>query len=613
MIAIATLLFVLPLQVDSDPSETSPTANRAITAASAPAADNVARIYDVTSLALDPFEANEEYPDVLAPFSRLSYWDQLSFDGNVDEERGADRVISLLVDIVGAEFEYEGREIHEIPGGRIYVRGPEALQARVKALLSFLDRLVNAQIELTVDVIELAVGSEAPLGGRMIVTKAEAEAWMQERQGPRENMKLLLRADRPSELELTRSIPLVVDYDVEIAQGSAIGDPISFVTSIGKRLKVRAVPAPNGVALSVLLMRGSPIGDVQERSLGAMGHALNEQGMVELNVSETFQSLDVLNRSIAFDAVLGGEQALVLYSSIDLERDKRSEVVVMRLTGGDLPLHDSHAYGPNGEELVAFDLSYSAPPRIQASGTLVGAGGPPFRLSSWVSGGSEFGILSAYLYEADAEFAYDAVQASSDMVNLSELGSYRLAHYYTYGRSESDEPAREMAKVSEAIDGLGVDERMIEVAVELTRHGKWSSSPVRARVPVRLGHTSCLALGIESDFVGDYDVEVAQQASVPDAIVLSDFEGLVLWLHGSESPSGDIVLDVCVGAAQNAGPRRVVEVGSGSVEQTSVDQLMSRQRFTLRQDAEGPWRAELGGTASGGLVSSLRLSLEVAR
>jgi hypothetical protein len=472
---------------------------------------------------------------------------------------------------------------------------------------------VNSQLELTVDVVELAVGAEAPFGGRTIVPSADAETWLAARQGPREEMQLLVRADRPAELELTRSVPLITDYDVEIAQAASIADPIVHLVSVGKRMVVRAVPTPTGAALSVVLMRGSPIGEVQERNLGFEGRVINEAGALGLPSSGIFQSLDVLNRSIAFDAVLGAGQALVLYSSIDLERDKRSEVVVLRLTGGSLPLHDSHPYGPRGEELVAVDLSYCAPPRIEASGSLVSVHGEPVRLSSWVSGGTEHGILSARLIESDAEYAYNMIQESSDMVSLSELGSYRLAHYYTFGRDDPEEPSREMAKVSQAIAGLDIAERMLDVSIEMTRHGKWSSSPVRARVPLRVGHSTAVALGIESSYVGDYDVEVAQSASVPDALVFMDFEGLVLWLHASETPRGDIVLDACVGASQNAGVRKMVQLADGGVEQTSMDQLMSRQRFTLRADAEGAWRGVIGGTARGGTGSSMRLVLEVGR
>jgi hypothetical protein len=131
---------------------------------------------------------------------------------------------------------------------------------------------------------------------------------------------------------------------------------------------------------------------------------------------------------------------------------------------------------------------------------------------------------------------------------------------------------------------------------------------------MRLEHSAAVTLAIEDPVVFDYDVEVAQEASVADALVFSEFEGLVLWLHATKSPRGDLVLDVSAGGSQMTGQRETIDLGAHDLEQTTFDQVLARQRITFRADQPGPWKAVIGDAGSGkGSTGSLRLEIEVAR
>ena len=54
-------------------------------------------------------------------------------------------------------------------------------------------------------------------------------------------------------LDLSRDEPVVTDFDVEIAQGAAIQDPIVTVVSTGTRLSARAAPAEDGMFLALTI------------------------------------------------------------------------------------------------------------------------------------------------------------------------------------------------------------------------------------------------------------------------------------------------------------------------------------------------------------------------
>lgn len=579
------------------------------------AEDGIVRTYDVSSLVVDPQFPRERYFKLAAYLSLRSY-DELEPESSIDEQRGVDEVVSLLLDLLGKEFEYEGRNITAVEYGRILVRGPEGLHKRVADVLIFLDELVNAQAELTVNLLALDPGAEHPFGGRVMVARDEAERWLAAAAGVTEQQELhlALRSDRPAEIDLTRTMPLLLDYDVEIAQASTISDPIVNQASIGTRVFVYAVPDPVGVALSFVLGRGDVIGEVRERTLRLNGQVRTDTGLVDVPSGNVFQTLDILARGIGFDVVLAKDQALVLHHRIDLGRDRRNELIVLRLTGGELPHRRDFRYGPQGEDLIAVDLDFFAPPSLRASGSLLDEARLPFKLMEWISGGTVAGILGVSFEEHSPEYGIALIDANTDVLGMTSLGHYQLIRPYDNGAGDPNVARTELAKVRTALDGLKGEAGTIEVSVKLSRLGKWAGVPIEATVPVRLEHSSCLALGIENPIVMDFDVEVAQESSTADATVFSEFEGLVLWLHASRSPRGDLVLDVSAGASQSIAPRETLDIGSRDLERSTQDQLFSRQRLTFRKDQAGPWRAVLGDSASGkGSESSLRLELSVAR
>ena len=128
--------------------------------------------------------------------------------------------------------------------------GPAALHARVQRIYEFFLEAAAERIELQIDLHQeraAAPGVSGTSETTSYLVSLPAAAWR--------------------EISSTQTIPAVLDYDVEIAHGSAVSDPISKGVESGLRLHLQAVPAAGGVILSTILRRGSDA-EVFESGLG---------------------------------------------------------------------------------------------------------------------------------------------------------------------------------------------------------------------------------------------------------------------------------------------------------------------------------------------------------
>ena len=147
------ILLSLPLFAGDDEPTTSPTI---------PAAENVLRIYDVSSLEIGDGMVHREWRDSLLPYVQYDVDDPEEYE-EADGGGSADALVDLIIDLYGSEFEYEGRRVSVSSGQRMAVRGPEGLHQRVQNLIRFFDSAVNAQAELSVDVLTFKIGATPEL------------------------------------------------------------------------------------------------------------------------------------------------------------------------------------------------------------------------------------------------------------------------------------------------------------------------------------------------------------------------------------------------------------------------------------------------------------------
>jgi len=598
---LALLFLLAPVHAGTDPQASS----------SAQAAESRLEVYDLSSLALLAAGASEPLEVGILPALDLTprYLERTRDDG---APMSVDAVVELILNLYGEEFEREGRSLRLGANGRLVVRGPDDLHAKVRELLVFLDEAVNAPLALRIDFVRVPPGVALPFEGAR-VREADAEAWLRGQSG-RRSFRVDLRPDRISELDLSRDRPFLLDYDVEISSSSVAGDPIVPVASIGTRVQVRGVPAPGGLMLAFLMARSEQVGEGSASTLKMRSRVITEKGPLDFDVGGVLQSPDVLNGSLALDAFLPSGDALVIDMDLGLARQARREVVVLRAVGSapvlrTFPASAAGAGAAVRGVLVASSVDFVDPPRCRTAGLLLDPRAVPKRLGQFPNYGQEGLLLSARIDEKRSVLVGAIVSELGGVMRRVELGRTVLYTPDRFAARDAAAVGDDAARLARALDGLRPESRLLDASVTVRAPGE-GGPPARVRLPLRAGETCALALGIESFELQDVDVEVAQQAFTPDPVVMMVFEGLALWMHPMFGPSGDLLVDVSGGVSLRAGDPEHVQVDSLNGElfsQTAHEHLFVRERLVFAADQAGPWRAVLGD------AGGLRLEVEIAR
>jgi hypothetical protein len=144
----------------------------------------------------------------------------------------------------------------ESDDGRLLVSAPEEVQRLLAGVLDALRRSVGAPFELDVRSVALSDGAD---GDALVAELAQCAGAV-----PDPLVRRLLAADRdhgsrggsvavhgghPTMVEQSRIIPVVTDWDVEIAQASSIADPVPQAVEDGLRAEIAANGLPGGRAV----------------------------------------------------------------------------------------------------------------------------------------------------------------------------------------------------------------------------------------------------------------------------------------------------------------------------------------------------------------------------
>jgi hypothetical protein len=132
-------------------------------------------------------------------------------------------------------------------------------------------------------------------------------------------------------------------------------------------------------------------------------------------------------------------------------------------------------------------------------------------------------------------------------------------------------------------------------------------------MPIRFGENGCMVLATEAIEVADYDVEVAQSASVADSQMRIGFDGIAVRARPSLALSGDLVVDVAARAHVRRGKSREFELGVpslGRLDQSTHDQLFARENLVFGKAEGAPKRFVLGDAAEGSTSGSLSFEIE---
>ncbi len=508
--------------------------------------------------------------------------------GGMDEREHFDAglVVELVRSLCAPEFEYEGRGLQE-QDGALYVTAPVAVQEKVARILGFLGSSLAARTELAID--ELLLPDALPKDPAPILSPDEAQ-------------KLLGGG----------GVSFVADWNVEIAQGAAIHDPVVELLPAGDVIACSGASAPGGMWLALLARSGESSGpkdhplEVYATVASETAPVQNPQpngptarsgGRVLQAGPRVWQSVPVSLHALALNTFLPDGKVLCLSATIGVGEQHGTRLLLVRRSNAPSAPVQGFAFDPkaaSGRDLVLIDAGWLRPPSCSTEGDLRGGGALPMR-----QGDETVGALQFMLHGADTGRAHEL---------LSDLGGcdvFDSAAWLVIARSQR------------AAEGSGP-----EAAVTRLGRGAWVPQSFSAELALRRGPNviarSTLALrsgvpstvvaGAEDELLSDWDVEVAQSASVADPVIQASFEGLCARLRVERDGAGGLVLDIRGFGQTRSGELRNLDPQVptvGPMTQGSWDRLGIEERLTL--PADGPKKAVFGDSGGTGLLIEVTL------
>ena len=517
------------------------------------------------------------------------------------------------------EFEFEGRSIELLDNGILLVGGPPALHANVSEALVLLDSILNSRVELTVDFFSLnggAVGNAPALPGSAELTDEQANALIERLSSTHQHRSMVLqvRADEEMIVDATREYSILRDYDIEIAQGTSIHDPVMDTASFGTRLGIRAFPSKAGLALTVDLNRGDLIGGIQDELLG-LAREMAGDGKVRTNSSPAIvQDFDLANRSVALNTLLRDGHALAISSRVEVSSGSAQDIVLIRKTGGSIPLIARGEIGRKGLSVAFMNTRSLLPPQLIAEGTLLSHKGAAAGMRTvWTQSKSRPYVpsLTTRLVHLDSDTPMNYLLDDVKHAQVMEYGPWRMISVPP--DADAEVANAELAAGLAAYDSMVRTEELIQVTISIRTDGNSEKRPARVILPIRLGATSMCVLGVESLATIDYDVEVAQYSSGPDPVSASLFDGLALALTPRRTPSGRLSLDIR-GGAHLERHRARTDLGSQLIDwldQRNFDQLIVNQKVLFDTSKDSQTIAL--GSAGAGATEGLLLEITIAK
>lgn len=481
------------------------------------------------------------------------------------ERVDAETLVELLSRLFNEEFEYEGRALALQDADELLVLAPPEVQEKVHGALTALEQALSSSVELQVDVVALPGEGPPPFGGACVIDAAQAASLPSIPDRPRETYTVRLSPGRTSIVDRRRMIPVVVDYDVEIAQGALIHDPVVGTAETGTRLLVRGVPMADGLALSIFYAHGDPVReDVQEIEAPLRGFVSSENGTEDRFIEgpRAEERVEIAFRSVAFNTFLPAGKALVLTSTLDLSTSqpegagRSRQAVIVRRVSGELPRFRRYSSPGTKRELLFVNAETLHGPEMKSWGRLIGGEEESMEHIPEVRG---------QLEPENSVFLMDWI--SDRFSTWRTVGPWVICAY----DPTWDESAG--AELERLTQGWHAETRLSEVELRARVRG---ADAAAWKLPVRVGSQVAGMVGISSTSLVDYDVEVAQFAAGADPKFFPYFSGLVFRGAASANEAGEARLDLeAIAHLRREAPRMVTLGGPymTRLEKTTFDVL----------------------------------------
>ncbi len=486
------------------------------------AEDNVLVRYD-----LRPVMAEFDGPSWREPLvSVLAAPEELSY-ASADELAAAaapETIVDVVTRILGDEMHFEGREMSLVGTHSLLVLAPASVHAKIRAVLDGLEGAMSAELRVRMDVYSLA-GPATVASNANIVSLAEADrigAELASAGAEHTSEDFELYAGRTALLDETRATTFVYDYSVEIAQGSLGFDPVIVNVPEGRRTMLRGFSTGAGAVLSFLTSDTRLEGGLRSRAFGgsgAVGH-VRDGGLEFVAGPQSIQTADASTTSVACTTFVPQGKAAVFTSDATRAGAVSHQVIVLRVVG-DAPASFRSIDIPDSN----FKLML---------------------LNSEVFAASQMN-LATYRESIDGHYGHPIVSASHDPSNSQFLFDWLKPRFSVWRRfgpwavvvttpAWDNQASDQLAALVASLDA---SRTTVDVTFDLVASD--GSKPARWSLPVLTGSTFGAVAGTTSTAMVDYDIEVAQFATISDALVIPIFDGLAGSIGVSESGGGFVV------------------------------------------------------------------------
>jgi hypothetical protein len=458
-------------------------------------------------------------------FLLLPFVEYLALDGEddgqepTDEGLDAETIVHLVRELVRPEqWEESGRFVDLSPDQRkLVAKAPAPVLQEVERFLEYLANGLGVSIELRVELYRAEAGPGATFDP--IVEDREADRALRAAldQG---SLSLLTRRI----LHLRPGVPAVegsetrhshvVDYDVEIAQSAIVFDPVSANALEGLRIGARVVPDREGGRFVELALRHQSLTRISGEALDLEGALVGGDRLLGVEVPREVQSADVGFASLATRLHLQAGKSAFLRAASRLSSG--GDDVLVRVSVTSTRPSPSRYSLADGRILALYTGS--------VSGGGLATGDPrPDSLRE-----------RDYGYGRDPEEGIAARFTDLDPDGLEGL----IWNLLSFG-GEQGEATYAIGPTLCVVARAEIHDRIDKVLGELERSARGSRHVVlellgeqevvlaRLELPVQPGGIFLAASGNQWTDVLDYDVEVAQNATVADPRVASVFDAFL--------------------------------------------------------------------------------------
>jgi hypothetical protein len=364
-----------------------------------------------------------------------------------------------------------------------------------------------------------------------------------------------------------REVRYLPDYDVEIAQASAIADPIPRIATEGFVAAIRPLPMQDGrLLLRIVASAGRIDGGIRSFDLAA------REQLDSLRIRNTdfglIEQCDFQGGAVATDAAVSAGRPCAAVLASPAPGGTRYEVIAVTVrTLPKPPAPDTFLVAPIGA-LVAAD---------------------PEWLFAWHAESGELQLLPIAGGEGRPPLDGGALLDALDLASIHPDGSGFLYRDETlYGGSlllRADEAgARAALERLKEVERALVRPVWLDIRFAVEAPGAVAREVGVLASPLNVGRRMAAAAYRRMDSVGDYDVEVAQEARIADPIPHTVTAGLfanALVVPGSEQALR-LLLDLEVAGVPEA-IRTILPAAGGvpALQSESVRRREERLRIDL--------------------------------